>query len=205
MTTHVLLDLGNVVIGVDFRQVFRAWATSADVSEEIFFERWRIDSAYEALETGKIDFASYTEHLAQTLEIDMPLDAWRDGWNAIFTQPYDDVIDRLPAVKARYRLFAFTNTNDTHTLYWQEHFPAGVAAFEEVFISSHIGHRKPYVQSYHHVCDAMGVTPDAVVFLDDNQDNIDGARAAGLQAIHTPRQQDVVEQLDKLLAARPNP
>ena len=85
----LLLDLGGVVLGINFRRVFTYWAEAAGVDEAVFYDHWRLDDAYKAQETGTLDFADYTAHLSKTLRVSMSDAQWRDGWNAclLYTSP----------------------------------------------------------------------------------------------------------------------
>lgn len=199
MSQAVLLDLGNVVLGVDFRNVFRYWAQAAAVDEDRFHEYWRMDAAYQAHEKGELDFVDYAEHLASLFDVDLSPDQWLAGWNAIWTQPFDEVINLLPQIAARYPLYCFTNTNDAHTVHWRHHYAHAISHFQHIFVSSEIGARKPDVSAFHQVCAEIGLPPSGVVFLDDTLDNVNGAHDAGLQAHHVPRRDDVVSTLSRLL------
>ncbi len=44
--------------------------------------------------------------------------------------------------------------------------------------------RKPDPRIYRLTCERLDVTPSASVFVDDNRDNVDAARAVGIEAIH---------------------
>ncbi len=55
-------------------------------------------------------------------------------------------------------------------------------AFDEVFCSWHIGVAKPDPAVYVHVCEALDVSPAAVVFFDDSERNVLGARDVGMTA-----------------------
>ena len=66
-------------------------------------------------------------------------------------------------------------------------------------MSSHIGLRKPNVGAYHYVCEQMEATPADVLFLDDSQENINGALRAGLDARLVRSEAEVVAQLETLL------
>lgn len=66
------------------------------------------------------------------------------------------------------------------------------------FVSCETGLRKPDPEAYLHPTRALGVEPNACVFIDDRQVNVDAARAVGMQAIlRTPDP----EQLRKDLSA----
>jgi putative hydrolase of the HAD superfamily len=44
--------------------------------------------------------------------------------------------------------------------------------------------RKPERGIYELTCERMGIVPTEAVFIDDNADNIDAARAYGMQVVH---------------------
>lgn len=199
MYTTVLLDLGNVVLGIDFRRVFAHWATAADVPADRFLSRWQMDSAYNAHETGHLDFTGYSQHLSTLFDVTLSDNDWHTGWNSIWTEPFHDVIDLLPDISERYQLAAFSNTNATHATGFNERFPSALQSFQRVFLSHEIGRRKPDVESFSWVCGEMGTTPGDVLFIDDNQENVIGARQAGMHARHVSSQQEVADILSGLL------
>jgi HAD superfamily hydrolase (TIGR01509 family) len=74
-----------------------------------------------------------------------------------------------------------SNTNEIH---WNEQIDAPVlhALFETRFLSHEIGLVKPDREIFDHVVEGLDCEPGEILFLDDNQLNVDGARAAGLNA-----------------------
>ncbi len=200
MSRAVLLDLGNVVLGVDFRRVMRAWAEASGVPEAHFLERWRIDAAYRAHEVGHIGFDEYAAALAERFEVDLPVDLWEAGWNAIFTGPYASVVELLPRVAARFDLCAFSNTNEAHAACWRPRYGHLLGSFRAMYLSSEIGQRKPDVQAFRAVCERMAVAADQVVFVDDSLENVRGAASAGLDARHVQSESEVAALLEALLA-----
>jgi putative hydrolase of the HAD superfamily len=195
----VLLDLGNVVLGIDFHRVFASWAETAGVEKERFYANWELEEAYKAHEIGAITFDEYCETLRRMFEVDLTVDEWRAGWNALWTQPFASVIDLLPELKTQYRLYAFTNTNDTHATCWRARYGGELASFEHIFVSSEIGARKPDPASFHQVCRDMACNPDDVVFLDDTKENVHGALEAGMDARHVAGESAVYGELSALL------
>lgn len=199
MTQAVLLDLGNVVLGVDFRLVFTRWAELAGVDEQRFYDRWEICPAYRAHETGHMMFDEYCGVLSNRFGIEMPVEHWREGWNAIWTHPFEEVIKLLPKVAEHYHLCCFTNTNDTHAESWRGRFADRLQSFATIYVSSEIGHRKPDVPAFEYVCGDMGISPQQTLFLDDTLENVAGARSAGLKAKQVRSEQEVVQALSTLL------
>ena len=70
--------------------------------------------------------------------------------------------------------------------------------FREIFLSSTIGFRKPDLEAYDHVVKAIGVPASRIVFFDDSANNIAGARAYGLNAVHVTAPDDVAKALAAL-------
>jgi putative hydrolase of the HAD superfamily len=54
--------------------------------------------------------------------------------------------------------------------------------FDSCFYSCDVGYAKPSAEFFRHAVEALGAHPDEVLFVDDSQPNVDGARAAGLRA-----------------------
>ncbi len=72
--------------------------------------------------------------------------------------------------------------------------------FEVVVDSSHAGVRKPDPAIFHLALDALGVTPDRCLFLDDFPGNITAAEALGIQGILVGSDRHAaITELDRLL------
>jgi putative hydrolase of the HAD superfamily len=192
----ILFDLGNVVLEVDFRRTFRHWAESAGVHESVFYERWSEDDAYRAHETGALDFDAYVAALADRLGVSMSLDAWLTGWNEVFVGPYPGVQAALRDLPANLPLYAFTNTNPTHEAAWRARYGKELEHFEEIFVSSSMGLRKPDKAAFEWVTAAMDLAPERILFLDDNPENVAGAERAGLTTVRTHGESEVLAALE---------
>ncbi|MGE0622991.1 MAG: HAD family hydrolase [Pseudomonadales bacterium] len=197
MIDALLLDLGNVVMEIDFRRTFRHWAAHASVDAGELHARWSEDEAYRAHERGELAFDEYVAALGDRLGITLSPDVWEAGWNDIFVGPYEQVQTALADVAQRLPLFAFTNTNPTHERAWRHRYGNALIHFDEIFVSSTIGQRKPEPAAFLWVADAMGVHPERILFLDDNAENVAGARSAGLQTVWVRSEADVVDALGR--------
>ena len=139
----VLLDLGNVVLGIDPRQVFFEWSARSGLPVADFARKWVLDDAYKEHERGKLNFENYCRTLNERYELSMSYQDWEIGWNKLWTKPFAKVIDLFPGLKANYRLCAFSNTNATHAKDFKNKYPAVLSQFDELFLSHEIGERKP--------------------------------------------------------------
>lgn len=179
----LLFDLGNVVVDIDFRRCTRGWADRAGIDHDELVPRFWFDDAYCAHEIGAIDTPTYLAHLREVLGVDLADDDLLEPWSSIFVGPTPGVADLLAGAAARWPLYGFTNTNPAHQAHWAPRFADHLAAFDRIFASHEIGLRKPERAAFDHVLAEIGVAPEAVIFFDDTPDNVDGARAAGLQAV----------------------
>jgi glucose-1-phosphatase len=121
-----------------------------------------------------------------------------EGWNAIFAGEMPGIAPLLARATKRLPLYAFSNTNNAHVEYFPGIYAGVLGHFREMFLSSSIGLRKPDAEAYDHVVRAIGVPAERIVFFDDLAENIEGARARGLTAVHVRSPDDVAQALAAL-------
>ena len=73
-----------------------------------------------------------------------------------------------------------------------------LARFEHVIESAKVGVRKPDPRIYQMMCDALGVAPEACVYLDDLGINCKPAAAMGLAAIKVTSEAQALAELSRL-------
>ena len=75
--------------------------------------------------------------------------------------------------------------------------------FRVAFSSCYVGLRKPHAEIYRRAIDILGVAPERILFIDDRQENVDGAVQAGMTGIRFEGESKLRERLDgwKLLAS----
>jgi HAD superfamily hydrolase (TIGR01509 family) len=104
----------------------------------------------------------------------------------------------LARAAKRMPLYAFSNTNNAHVEHFSKAYADALSHFREVFLSSSIGLRKPDAAAYDHVIRAIGVPASRILFFDDLAENVEGARARGLTAVHVTSPDHVAEALAAL-------
>ena len=70
--------------------------------------------------------------------------------------------------------------------------------FDVIINSSAVRLSKPDAAIYHLACSRLGVPPEQTLFIDDRQDNVEGARKAGLHALRYTGEQ-VIAQAARML------
>jgi epoxide hydrolase-like predicted phosphatase len=72
--------------------------------------------------------------------------------------------------------------------------------FDSMTVSAEVGVMKPEARIYQMALDALGVAPAESVFVDDFPENVEGARAVGMQAIHFTQPEQALDELHTLLS-----
>jgi HAD superfamily hydrolase (TIGR01549 family) len=180
----LLVDLGGVVIGIDFGRCFERWARSAGCSPDALADGFTFDAAYEAHERGMLETAAYWDHLRSSLSVELSDEELMEGWNDIYEGADHEVLELLVTAGTTWPLYGFTNTNPAHQSEWAHRFATELSIFETIFVSSELGHRKPEREAFEAVVEAIGVPAARTLFFDDTEENVEGALVAGLQAVH---------------------
>ncbi len=194
----LLFDLGRVVLDIDFSKAIACWAGHAGCEPAAIVSRFVRDEAYRHHETGKISDQAYFESLRASLGIAISDDQFLEGWNSVFAGEMPDIAALLARAAERLPLYAFSNTNRPHVEYFSKIHADLLGHFREMFLSSTIGLRKPDAAAYDHVVKAIGAPARRIVFFDDLAENVDGARARGLTAVHVTSSTDIANALTAL-------
>ncbi|HKU05115.1 MAG TPA: HAD-IA family hydrolase [Bradyrhizobium sp.] len=194
----LLFDLGRVVLDIDFSRVMQIWAGHAGCEAGDLAARFVVNDSFRHHETGKIDDAAFFQNLRHSLRIGISDAQFLEGWNAIFAGEMPGIAPLLSRAAGKIPLYAFSNTNPPHVEHFSRTYADLLGHFREIYLSSSIGLRKPEAEAYRHVVNAIGVPASRIVFFDDSAENIAGARAFGLNAVHVRSSEDVAAALAAL-------
>ena len=211
----ILLDLGDVLIDIHFEQALQEWlrfaqdnATSAPVDARhrqlaamtntdklALISQISGDASYQRHERGEIDFAEFASALNNELRLDLSEAQWRRGWNAVLGEALPGAEQLVRRAAKQCPVFLFSNTNATHQTHWLAQHQQLFEPMDALFVSNELGLRKPDAPAYQAVVRKIGIGAERIVFFDDRQDNIDGAKRAGLQAFRATSPDEVARVL----------
>ena len=186
----VLFDYGGVLTG-PVKDSIAAWLTADGIEPASFsttLKAWLSRKAVEGtpihrLETGELSIPEFESLFAAELRT-------VDG------TPIDPVgiLGRLFAgMRSDPAMFALAEELRSHGVRvgllsnsWGNTYPRHQldALFDPVVISGEVGLRKPHHAIYELALDRLGLPAERVLFLDDAEPNVLGARHVGLQALH---------------------
>ena len=187
----LLFDLGWVVVEIDFDRAFARWAAYAGERLDTIRARFSFDAFYARHERGEIQASEYFASLRSSLGIDLSDDEFAAGWTAIYVGEIPKVVELLRRLKDRVPLYAFTNSNSLHQHVWAKDHAETLSCFRKVFVSSELGKRKPEPEAFEAIAAAIGVRLDRILFFDDTLENVESARAIGMQAVHVRSVDDI--------------
>lgn len=179
MIKNVVLDMGNVLL--DFRpeyvmDQFCSSEEEKDVIRRELFEgpEWPLGDRGDIKDKDRYDLVKvrvpekYHEALKNcALHWDICMD------------PLEGAKEFCEKVKEKgYKIFVLSNASDLFYVYFPKFLPLDF--FDGVFVSSDYLMLKPDVEIYKTFLNKYGLKGEECLFIDDRQDNIEGAGKAGL-------------------------
>ncbi|TPP10231.1 HAD family hydrolase [Rhizobium glycinendophyticum] len=180
---HIVFDIGKVLIHYDPNLPFQRIIPDPDERAEFFAtvctHDWNIeqDRGRSWAEAEDLLIDEFPEHEEQ-------IRAFRRYWSEMVPHAYEDSVAVMTGlIEAGHDVTMLTNfAADTFAearkMYPFLNAPRGVT------VSGEVGLIKPDVAIYQRHATDFGLEPAHSVFIDDSLPNVEGARAAGWQAVH---------------------
>ena len=196
---NIIFDLGGVIINIDFQYTFEAFAKLGDTDILKTLQKFEGLQVFKRYEMGELSDQQLRDLLRKEFNTRVSDEEIDKAWNALLMDIPPARIDLLQNLKNKYRTFLLSNTNKIHIQEVNEilHRSTGVknlsALFEKIYYSYEMKMSKPAVDIYFHVLKEQGLKAEETLFVDDNKDNIEGAKAAGLKVLHVQAPQTIIE------------
>jgi glucose-1-phosphatase len=200
MDRALLLDIGGVVIDLDYERAFRRWAMASTVSIEEIRTRFKANTALADYECGRISTNDFLDRLRMGLGGKLSDATLIEGWQDVLVAKRSEVTARLARLSAIMPIFAITNSNPLHNDLFSQRFSEVLRLFRQMFLSFEMRVRKPDAAAFEIVIEAARLNPERTLYIDDRSENVEAGRACGLRGIFTPSLASVLVELDKALA-----
>lgn len=177
----VLFDLGGVLLQVGGVAPMRE--LSGIETEEELWARWLGCRWVQQLEAGRCTPDEFAAGVVADWELPVAPSDFLATFGAWVNEPFPGARELVAETGASARIGCLSNTN---AFQWDAHFGALplMEAFEFRFLSFELGLVKPDPAIFEAVAAGLPVSPDRILFLDDNAVNVDAATAYGFAARH---------------------
>jgi epoxide hydrolase-like predicted phosphatase len=147
-------------------------------------------------------FQRVVEKAPRVLGRPIDMDAFGRFWQTTAPGVHWTVVHKMRDLKSDgLRIGLLTNNVKEFGDNWRAMFPIDELC-EVVVDSSHVGMRKPERAIYELTCERMCVAPTETIFVDDNVDNVEAARAYGMATVHFLDPVSAMAELDAILEHR---
>jgi putative hydrolase of the HAD superfamily len=175
----VLFDLGGVLI--ELGGMGDMAVLSRGASDDEIWERWLACPWVRRFERGHCDVESFARGMVESWEMPTDPDRFIEVFAAWPRGLLPGAQELVRSAARKLRVACLSNTNAVHAeRHWKD--LAIPELFDDLFFSHEMGLVKPDRDAFAHVVERLECRADRILFLDDNQINVDGARAAGLRA-----------------------
>lgn len=184
----VFFDIGGVIVHSSMEQSIVAGCkyfgcTPEDLGAEV---AQRIHS----LEIGKIDSETFWRDIGESLKRrgkghPAEPETYRDLWKTLFvaTAKLDQNVMSLCLKLNRNRLAVGVLSNVIKDHMDPTHQLGAYQNFKPILLSCMLGCRKPEPKIYQYACKKVMLSPEECLLVDDSKENLDGARAVGMQTL----------------------
>lgn len=181
MTRAVILDLGNVIVGLDFPRAYRAAARLTGYNASEIPELIRAANLARPYERGELTSEEFYQRFCRALDLEISYPEFVSLWSDMF-QPAPILTDGLLAeLAAATKLIMLSNTNEIHFEFIHRKYPL-LRHFHDFVLSYKVGAMKPDAAIYLDAVRRAGCEPGECFFVDDIEENVAAARQLGIDA-----------------------
>jgi glucose-1-phosphatase len=199
----IIFDLGNVLYDVDVQRSVKAFEKHGLKDFDRLYSLQEQSKLFDELETGKIGQKEFIERINKIVDSPLDADAIIESWNELLIGVPQENFEILLEIKEKYKTLLLSNTNAIHlefiNAYMKENFGVHSLSdlFDKAYYSFEVGLRKPGREIYDFVVQESNLDLETTLFIDDNEDNIKGAREAGLFSHHKTKHESLREIIKK--------
>ncbi|MGD0749975.1 MAG: HAD family phosphatase [Anaerolineales bacterium] len=194
----VYFDLGGVIVRTEFQAPRQHLAERFGVEYDVLVKQVFDSETADQASLGLISEQKHWAAVARRLH--MPESEIQAVREEFFAGDVTDLylLDFMRGLRKQYKVGLISNA-------WSGLRPWIISkkfgdVFDAMTISAETGVMKPDARIYRIALETLGVAPAESVFLDDFPDNVAGARAVGIQAIHFLRVEQALAELKQILA-----
>lgn len=199
---NIIFDLGGVILNLDISRTIRAFSEASGKDFSQWYTQREQKALFDAFETGQISPQEFRQAIRTELEVPLSDALIDDCWNAMLLDLPAERLRLLEQLKTRKRTFLLSNTNAIHKTAFEQiienqHNIKGLShLFEQDYYSHLLGMRKPHPEVFRYILETHGLRAEETLFIDDSIQHVEGAKKAGLHALHLTGPTDIIRIFD---------
>lgn len=203
MIKNLLLDMGGVILDVDYTRIIDGFNDYGIDASKLYTQAMQMPFVDE-FEKGLISAEAFRNNIRSITKTNLKDEVIDKIWNSMILSLRKDTIELLGSLKSKYdNIFLFSNTNVIHMDYVRKDFLKQLGfdiftmLFNKSYLSNEIHLRKPDIEAFEWVIKDMGVDRQNILFVDDTQKNIQGAKQCGLNAYLLKPEETLIDLYNK--------
>ncbi len=182
MIKNIVLDMGNVLLDYNPNVILDMVCENEEEKDLLYNELFKGEEWLMG-DRGEITNAERYDLVKKRLPEKMwnKLKKCVEEWFVCMI-PLEGAIEFCTDMKKRgYKLYVLSNACNMFHVYFPKYYP--LEWFDGIMVSSDEGIIKPDVNIYKRLLERYSLKPEECLFIDDRQDNINGAKSAGMKAV----------------------
>lgn len=196
---NIIFDWGGVITDLHIDATLESLKDIANDNIEILLRNGP-DEIFKPFELGKITPAEFRNRMRKYLDPKVGDDRIDAAWNALLGELPPNRWELLERVRAAYRTFLLSNTNEIHVGYYFNYLHKKYGKygythlFDKTYFSFELGMRKPDAELFEYVIRENGLLTEETLLIDDSEENIETAMKLGFQT-HLLKKPDTLSDL----------
>jgi glucose-1-phosphatase len=189
----VIFDVGRVLVNVDVsRGIFRFFTSQYQGAGDDIVQQLMHDELIVHYNCGRLPPALFHQAVCRKYGLTMTYAEFFDHWCAVFA-PIPGIEALLARLHPSLKIGCLSDTDPMHWSCVEAQYPF-IRRIKYKTLSFRAGLRKPDPRIFQAAVTSVGLPPAECLYVDDLEDNVVGASAAGLRAVRF----ESVDQLENV-------
>jgi putative hydrolase of the HAD superfamily len=181
MIKNIIFDMGNVLLDYNPDAAMQMLGIN-EKAKPVMLKELFSGNEWVQLDLGNISVDEAFESIKQRVPEEYHTDLRKciDEWDVCMV-PVDGAKDFCDFVKSKgFGVYVLSNAHSSFYSYFPRYF--SLDFFDGVVVSADVHTVKPDIKIYKHLLEKYSLKAEECLFIDDRQNNVDGARKAGMNA-----------------------
>jgi glucose-1-phosphatase len=193
----IIFDFGNVLLNLNPLATVEGFKSRCGIAYD-FTHNLGLQDVFRKLEKGEMSEREFYDSIINASKSFIAPEEIEKIWNAMLLDFPENRINMLLELRKKYKVALLSNTNSIHIRSVLQSFEKTYPhlnfeknLFDQVFFSHEMGDRKPNLSIYRNALCSMAQPANQTIFIDDNLDNVESAKALGIHTYHHNPEEEI--------------